>query len=74
MGAAFFFECEDFGARFDESFPRLALFFSLFFFFFFLNSGGHIAHTNATFLGQDQSKVAHWAEMTVDERSPTSCM
>ena len=37
----------------------------IFFIFFFLVSGDQLAHTNSTFLGQDQSPVAQRVEMTV---------
>ena len=48
-----FLACEDFGERFDNSFPACN---------FFRNQ---FMHTNSTFVGQEQSTVAQQAEMTV---------
>ena len=65
---SFFLACEDFGGRFDDSFPVRA-----FFFFFFMEICSH-THTPVPLLGQDQSTVAQWAEMTEVECSLTSCV
>ena len=56
---------EDFGGSFDDSFPACA--------FFFLKWKS-VRTPQFHFLGEDQSTVAQRAEMTVAERSLTSCM
>ena len=57
--------CQDFGGRFEDSFPALLLFYLKW----------RSVHTyQFHFLGQDQSTVALWAKMTVAKCLLTSCM
>ena len=60
----YFLICEDFGGRFDDSFP------TLFFFFQRRSAHGHQFH----FLGQDQSKVAQRVVTTVAKCFLSSCV
>ena len=60
---------EDFGRKFDNSFPACA-----FFTFFFFLKWDQLPHMIFFFLGKDQSTVAHRAETSVAECFLTSCV
>ena len=65
-GGGFILTCQDFGRIFHYSFPACNIF------FFFLKwrlAHAHLFHSSCL----DQSTVAQWTEMTVDEPSLTSC-
>ena len=66
VGGGFSLAYENFGERFDGSFPAEV--------FFFFSSGNQLRAHQFHSLGQHYSTVAQPAETTVEERTLTSCV
>ena len=77
-----FLQSKYFGESLNKSFPTCIFLFCLFlvvggFFFWFFLGGVKVViclHAPILLFSQDQSTVAQWAEMAVDEHSLVSCM
>ena len=72
-GDGFFLAREEYEVSFYESFPTCVLYFILILFYFFFN-GDQLMRSNSLFQDKEQSEEAQQAEISVEERSLTSCV